>query len=248
MTRAILFLTKIIIVVFIAMLFSACRYHVNLNDDAIEGNGNIQTETRTINEDFHGVYVESSIEVIIEQSNDKSVVVEADDNLLSNITTRVDNGVLHIETEGYSTINGKRPKVTVKMPLITELSSSASSSIRSTNTIITDNLVVKSESDSEIEINVEADTISLEAESTGSIKASGKALKLKVASESASEVDAKMLMANEVMAVAESAGRISVYPIVSLNANASSAGSITYHKTPKNISKESDSAGSISED
>lgn len=244
MIKAILFFTKLAVIVFVAMMFTSCRHHITLNDN-IEGDGNIRTENRTINEDFNGISVENSIEVVVEQSDNKSVVVEADGNILSSITTRVENGTLIIQSDrGINA--GTNPKVTVKMPTIQKLESGSSSSIRGINTIITDNLEVKSESTGQIEITVEADNVSLETESAGSIKVSGKALKLETSSSSGSELDAKKLMANEVISQSNSGSSTSVYPIVSLDANASSGSSITYYKTPKSVTRESNSGGSVS--
>ena len=246
MIKTIVFLTKLVVIAFVALMFSSCRYDVHLNDNDIKGSGNIKSETRTIAEDFNGIAVDNAIEVIIEQSDDKSIVVEADDNLLSNITTRVENGILKINSEsGHST--NTTPKVTIKMPIIMKLNSSGSSKIRSINTIICDNLEAIAESSGSIEINVEADTISLETESAGYIKASGKALKLETASSSGSELDAKKLMANEVIAQSNSGSSTTVYPIVSLDASASTGSSIIYLKVPKSLKKESHSGGNVGE-
>lgn len=247
MIKAIIFLTKIVVVVFVAMMFSSCRYHVKLDDNDIEGNGNVRTETRILNENFQSISVESSIEVVVEQSDEKSVIVEADENILPHVTTRVEGGVLHIEFGSVNIINSSTAKVIVKMPVIKALSSSSSSSIKSNNTIITDNLVAKADSNGEIEINVEADNLSLQTESSGSIIATGKALKLKTSSSSGSELDAKALMANDVISESDSGSSTNVYPILSLDAHASSGSSITYHKMPKSISKESNSGGNISQ-
>jgi len=246
MIKVVLFFTKLVVVVFIAVMFSSCRYHVNQNDDNVEGNGNIRSETRTINGDFQSISVQDAIEVVVEQSDDKSVVVEADENILPLITTRVENGVLIIEPDHGISTSGSNPKVTVKMPIIKKLTCGNSSSIRSINTIITDNLEVRAENASAIEINVEADNISLEAENSGTIHASGKALKLETSSSDGSELDARKLMANDVRSQANDGSSTSVYPIVSLNASAFNGSSIIYYKTPKTLSKESDSGASIS--
>jgi hypothetical protein len=70
-------------------------------------------------------------------------------------------------------------------------------------------------------------------------------LKMKANASSGSEIDAKNLLANEVNAEASSGATISVHPIVSLDAEASSGGSINYNKVPKSIRKETNSGGSI---
>lgn len=249
MVKAVIFLTKLVIVAFVAILFTSCRngeFVINGMGNGIKGSGNIVTNERTITEDFKSINVSQGIEVTVEQSENKSVKVEADDNIQAHIITKVVDGVLIVETDhGYNT--EKAPKVIVKMPVISGLSTTSGSFIKSVNTLISNNMVVKSESGSGININVEADDISLETSSGSNIHAGGKALRLETSSSSGSELDAEKLMANEVVSQSSSGSSTSISPIVKLEAKASSGSSIGYHKIPKSISKEENSGGSVSE-
>lgn len=232
---------KLFIALFVAILFSSCGGDFN----GIQGSGNVTTQTRNIDQAFEKIQVNNGIDVVIEQSETKSVAVEADDNLLKIIETRVENGVLIIESnQSYN--SEKTPKVTVKIPVITGLDATSGSHIESHNTLITENIKVISSSGSGIDINVEAGFISLVTESGSNIQASGKAIKLKTNSESGSEISASNLMVNEVDAEASSGSSTTVNPIVSLKASASSGSSILYKGTPKSISKEENSGGSVS--
>lgn len=246
MIKSIIFLTKLIIVTSFALLFSSCRYDINLVNKN-NGSGNIITQTRTENNDFQKIEVSSGIEVVVEQADVKSITVEADDNLQKFISTKVENGVLVIKSEeGYNST--QTPKVTVKMPVISGLNSSSGSKITSANTLISPNMNVESSSGSEINIAVEADTISLESGSDSSIKARGKALKLETVSSSGSEIDAERLMANEVISQSNSGSRTIVSPILTLKAVASSGSSINYRGTPKTLEDKTSSGGSINKE
>ena len=248
MIKVITIITKFIVVALMALLFSSClHYSYSSSGIGIKGSGNVTTETRTVNEDFKNIEVSSGIKVIVEQSDNKLITVETDENLQKHIITKVENGVLKIECdESYNTTNNG-PVVNVKMPVINGLSSSSGSEITNIKTLITDKIDVKSNSGSKININVEADDITLESESGSNIEASGKALKLETSSSSGSEIKADKLMTNEVIAQSSSGSSTSVYPIVKLDAKASSGSSIHYYKTPKNISKGESSGGSINQ-
>lgn len=228
-----------------ALLFSSCGHSMNFN--GIKGSGNITTETRTANVDFKKIEVSHGIKVIVEQSNNKSISVEADDNLQQHINTKIENGVLKIYSdEGYNAT--ETPLVKVKMPVTNGLSTSSGSEITSLGTLITENMDVESSSGSQINITVEADTIKIESTSGSSIEVAGKALKAETSSSSGSTIDAENLMANEVVSQTSSGSNTSVYPIVKLDAKASSGSSISYHKIPKTVSKEENSGGSVSEE
>lgn len=212
----------------------------------IKGSGNITTEKRAVTEDFKNIKVSHGIEVILEQADKKSIIVEVDDNLQQHIITKIENGILKIEADkGYNAT--EKAVVKVKMPVINGLNTDSGSEITSQNVLITENINVKSSSGSEINIEVEADFIKLESSSGSTIEVNGKALKAETFSSSGSKLDAKNLMANEIIAKAESGSETSIYPILKLEAKASSGGEIDYHKMPKTISKEENSGGSIEE-
>lgn len=245
MLKIITIITKFIVAALMALLFSSCGHSLNLGM-GIKGSGNVTTETRPVNQDFKSIEVSTGIKVILEQSDNKSITVEVDDNLQEHIITKIENGVLKIESdENYNATD--TPIVNVKMPVINELSASSGSEISSSKTLISANINAKSSSGSTIDIDVEADAISLDSSSGSTIEASGKALKLETSSSSGSTIDAKDLMSNEVISKASSGSNTSVYPIVKLDAKAASGSSIGYHKIPKTISKEESSGGSISE-
>lgn len=247
MIKLITLITKFIIAALMALLFSSCMHgSINLGN-GIKGNGNITTETRAVSQDFKNIEVSQGISVIVQQSDNKSITVEADDNLQQHIITKIENGILKIEAdESYNAT--ETPVVNVKMPVISGLSANSGSEITSSETLITENVNVKSSSGSQIHITVEADAIKLESESGSSIEANGKALKLETSSSSGSKIDAKNLMTNEINAKSESGSSTSVFPIVILEAKASSGSNISYHKIPKTLSKKENSGGSISEE
>lgn len=237
-------LSKTTLILLTFVLLSSCRHSISFGN-GIKGSGNIVEQTRTINEDFKFIEVSTGIEVLVEQSNDRSVVVETDDNLQEIIITKVENGVLYIHSrEGYRTDDS--PKVTVKMPVISGLTTSSGSSLRSQNTLTTENMVVKSSSGSEIDIKVEADMITVETSSGSSAEISGKALKLETSSSSGSTLETSNLLANNVHSQSTSGSSTRVNPIISLEGKASSGSSITYKNVPKTLTKEESSGGSVS--
>lgn len=229
------------------LVFSLISCHTSIDFRGEKGDGNITTQKRNITEKFEKVEVGSGIDVIVSQNDASSVTVRIDENIQSLITTKVENGVLMINSNApyNATVS---PIVTVNLPIVTGLKSTSGSTIKSANTLKTTSLKVSSTSGSEIEIDVEADYISMESSSGSDIEVTGKALKVETSSSSGSDIDAGNLMANEVFAQVSSGSSTKVYPIILLNAKASSGGDITYKNVPKRIEKEESSGGSISKD
>ncbi|WP_306566766.1 head GIN domain-containing protein [Flavobacterium lindanitolerans] len=243
MIRIIIYLMKLIIALLFALFFSSCRY---TNERTITGSGNVRVETRNVT-GFKGINVSNALEVEVEQGDAYQVVVEADENLLSHIITRVENGILHIEADSNTFRNIDARKIKVKLPVIVSLEASSASKITSIGTLITEKLLVDASSAAGIDIAVEADELTCNSSSASSVDLKGKALKFKANSSSASEIDADQLLANDVIAVASSAATISAHPILTLDAEASSGGNISYNNTPRNTLKQNaDSGGGIS--
>ena len=241
MIKFIILCTKVIIVTVVAVLFFSCNLAIN----GIKGNGNVQTEQRKIAEPFTKISVNRGIEVIVEQGDVVKVEVEADENLLKLITTKVENGTLVISSE-ENIYSAEKEVVRVTMPTIEGLETTSGSNLSSASVLKGTKVYVKSSSGSEIDVNAEFDTISSESTSGSNITLSGKALKFTSASSSGSEIEAGNLLANEVIAQSTSGSSTNVNPRVSLNAKASSGSSIEYKNTPKTIVKEETSGGSVS--
>lgn len=241
MIKFIILCTKVIIVAVVALLFSSCKQVF----EGIKGNGNVQTEQRKISEPFTKISVSRGLEVIVEQGDVVKVEVEADENLLKHITTKVENGTLVISSD-ENIYSAEKEVVRVTMPTIEGLETSSGSNLSSASALKGSKMYVKSSSGSEIDVTAEFDTISSESTSGSNITLSGKALKFTSASSSGSEIEAGNLLANEVVSQSTSGSSTNVNPRVSLNAKASSGSSIEYTNTPKTIVKEETSGGSVS--
>lgn len=243
MLKIITIITKFILVALTALLFSSCNYTVN--SKSIKGSGNVTTENRTVEGDFKSIEVSNAIDLVIEQADQKEIIVEADDNLQNSITTKVENGVLIVACDYNSFINIESKKVTVRMPIIEELSASSASSIESLNTLKGENISLTTSSAATINVKIKSDNITSKSSSGSSISMSGMALSLEATASSGSTIDAFDLLANEVTAKSSSGSSINVHPIVSLKAKASSGSSIDYNNTPQSIEKKSSSGGSV---
>lgn len=243
MIKIITMITKFIIVTLTALLFASCHEMVNMK--SIRGSGHVTTEKRIVQGDFKSVEVSNAIDLVIEQSDKIEIIVEADDNLIKEITTKVENGKLIIACDYNNFRDIKAKKVTVKMPIIDQLEASSAATIKSSNAIKGTNVRLEASSAATIDLNVESDAVYCESSSGSTILINGKALKLETAASSGSTIDAKNLLANDIKASAASGASVAVHPIVNLDAEASSGGSVRYNTVPKSLRKEENSGGSV---
>lgn len=244
MIKIIIHITKFIIATITALLFASCN---NLNLNTIEGSGNVTTEKRIIQGDFKNIEVNNAIDLVIQQSDSVDITVEADDNIQKEIITKVENGTLVIKCKFSSFRNVSMKKVTVKMPHIGKIEASSAASVSSKNALQGENIELETSSAASMHVDVESDNISCNSSSGSSIDIKGKALKVQTSASSGSSIEAGKLLANDVDAEVSSGSVISVHPILSLKAQASSGGNINYNNVPKTINKETSSGGSVSQ-
>lgn len=237
--------TKLKIVAFILSLtLLSCNANLNLSE-GIDGSGNVVTEKRNIESPFTKIKASAGVEVILEQGSPSEVEVEVDDNLMTYIVTRVENGTLIVNIDGN--INTMESAIVrVKMKTIEGLESSSGASIKTINKLSGISVALKTSSGSTIKADLEYEKVSCESSSGSEIKVSGKALALDTKSSSGSQINAKELASNEITAQSSSGSSTTVNPIVFLNAKASSGSAIDYVKEPKKIEKEETSGGSVS--
>ncbi|BDU23435.1 MULTISPECIES: head GIN domain-containing protein [unclassified Flavobacterium] len=241
MIKIIIHITKFIIAAVTALLFASCNFNMN----TIEGSGNVTTEKRTVQGDFKNIRVSNAIDVVIEQSDSREITVEADDNLQKEIETKVENGTLVISCKYNSFRNITMKKVTVKMPVVDKIEASSASSVQSKNVIEGQDIILEASSAASMQVNIESDKISVDSGSGSSVTIEGKALNLNTSVSSGGSIDAAKLMANDIHAEASSGGTVSIHPIVSLKAEASSGGNIDYSGSPKTVEKSASSGGNI---
>lgn len=244
MVKFVVYCTKAIAATIAAILFSSCHTRINLGD-GIDGNGNVVKQTREVAQNFSKVDANRGLTVILEQSDNYFVEVEADENLQSHITTTVEDGTLLITTD-ENIDEATEKTIYVKLPVLTSVKTSSGSNVMTKNIFTGTDIDVRTSSGSQTSMNLEFDNITCKASSGSSVDLRGKALTLNTDSSSGSGINAKELWANDIVAEASSGSSIDVHPSVKLNGKASSGSSIDYYGSPKTVTKEENSGGSVS--
>ncbi len=230
----------------------------------IEGNNNVITIDRDIDENFTKVRVSTGIELIIDQGNEVSLTVEADENLHEIIITEVEDGKLKIYTEKNIWKSASK-KVYLTVNTLEELKASSGSSIKTSNVLNASNLTVGSSSGASVNLEIKAVNLNSKTSSGASANldvnatnvvsdsSSGSTMKIKgetstheTNASSGSSINAYRLVSKNVTAKVSSGASISVYASENINGRASSGGSISFEGDPKTVNKNTSSGGSIS--
>ena len=221
---------------FTVIILTSCRFTT--------GSGNIVSETRNPGS-FDAISVGGSFDVEVKIGDIASVIVEADDNIIKYIETRVSGNTLKIRTEGLHNYSDVHMKVYVTVPSLSSISASASADVV-VNNILTSisRLTFKASSSASIKAEVNAPEIETEANSSATITLSGKTKSHKTQASSSADIKTFGLLSENTTANVSSSASIEVHASVSLNAHASSSGSIDY-KGAAAVTKSESSSGSV---
>ena len=233
---------KLSIVLFLATISTSCNIDM-LN--RVEGDRNVISEKRQVNEDFSKVKVSSGIDLYIKQGSKTSLTVEADENLHDIIIIEVVGGKLKIYTEKNIWI-AKAKKVYLTVTSLEELTATSGSDVISENTLKVNDFEVSTSSGADLRIEVEANYVVSSSSSGSDLRISGTANTHETSASSGSSIKAYSLESKKVTARVSSGADIGVFASESLNAKASSGGDIRYKGNPKSVDKKTSSGGGIS--
>lgn len=191
-----------------------------------------------------GVHVASGIDLELTQGANQSVVVQADENLMEYILTRVENGVLRIYSE-VNIMNTKSKVVKVTVKDINRLQASSAGDIEGKSVIKSDALRIDVSSAGDVEIAVDVRELNIEVSSAGDLDISGSADVMNAAVSSAGDLDAPELKVREANIEVSSSGDAEIYVTERLTAKSSSAGNVYYGGNPEYVDARSSSSGNI---
>lgn len=194
------------------------------SDSSTTGSGVAETEIRNVPA-FDSVELAGGNNVVIRVGGDQSVVVEADDNLLGRVTTKVLSGTLVIGNTpgGFTT---KSPmSVVVTIPRLSELTLAGGG-----------NIVVD---------DVRAESLTVTLSGGGNLTASGAARSLRLTLSGSGNIWFTGLVADDVDAVLSGSGNMLVTATKSLEASIPGSGSIDYAGSPPHVTKSVTGSGTI---
>lgn len=236
-------LVKIIVTFVMALLLFSCNFDVNFGP-GVKGNGNVMTESRNLDASFHSIKATEGLDVYLTQGNSESIKVQADENLHDIILTEVKDGVLYIHTE-ENISHSSAQKVMVEFDDIEKITSTSGSDVYSTNTIKADKLELKSTSGSDMELEINANSVICKSTSGSDLILSGTTDRFSAESTSGSDIKASKLKAKVVDAKATSGSDITLYSSEELTAKATSGGDITYYGNPDKVNKSDSVSGNV---
>jgi hypothetical protein len=210
------------------------------------GSGNIVTETREVS-GFDAIEVQYPARVIIRQGTTESLEIEADDNLLPNLKTEVQNGRLEIfyRREGGKHVNPtKTPEITIVVKDLADVDFSSAGELF-IEKHETDSLDVSLSGAGNLELEeIDVTSLQVDMSGAGSGTASGTADSLDVTISGFGDFKGGDLHSQNAQVDISGAGSATVWVDQDLDVELSGAGSVSYYGTAS-VSRQISGVGGV---
>jgi hypothetical protein len=201
--------------------------------EAVIGNGNAASETRSAAGGFSAIGLSGSIALELRQGSPAAIVVHADANLLPLLETVLDNGELKVRWKrGSSVRSSSRAWVDVTAPQIRAVSSAGSGDI-AIDAMKAPRLVLSVHGSSNVRGKaLQADELSLAIAGSGQATLAGRATRLNIDLSGSGGIDAAAMKADDVQISIAGSGDASVHAARTLSASIAGSGNVTYDGEP----------------
>ncbi len=208
------------------------------------GNGNVKEESRD-HSGFTAIAASHGIDVYISQGAAASVKVKTDENLLDNILTKVEDGVLYMKVEG-AVRNTKILAVYITMSDLRKIKGSGGSDIYVEGKFRFSELEIAMSGGSDLYIkDMEAQNVNCVTSGGSDTHLAGKAEKLTAEAQGGSDFKAKDLIVRSCKVRAHGGSDAVVHVTGELEVEAHGASDVVYYGNPKVLSQKANGASDI---
>lgn len=211
----------------------------------VKGNGNVITQTRTVN-NFDEVSIGGSFDVVLVDGQEGKITIEGEENLLPYLITEVKGGDLKVKFKDNTNIRTtKRFTVTIPFEDIESIGLGGSGNVKVEKTIKTEDASFSIGGSGNITAIVDADTVKASIGGSGNINLEGTSNKLKCSIAGSGNVKAYDLKTDAVKASIAGSGDVRVTVKNKIKANVVGSGSVYYKGNPKYIDTNSVGSGDV---
>jgi len=215
--------------------FSGC-------DDCIKGEGATQSQVRNLPE-VTGVELNFSGKIYIEQGETQEIIIEAQENILESMETRVSGGILRF---GFADCLRSHKEIIVRMtlPTINYAKVSGSGKIESTNTWTVEDCQIEVSGSGDFEGNLNAQKIDTKISGSGGINLIGTTENLNFDLSGSGNLNALNLTTQNCGVKISGSGKAKVAVEKSLDITISGSGDVEYKGNPT-VSQDISGSGSV---
>ncbi len=195
-------------------------------------------------EPFHSIDIAGNFELNLRKDSMQKVTISSPNDFMSKVVTKVENGVLHVYSEGF--LLNRTIKVIISSDSLSSLVAKGACKIEADSQIAAHDfsLELLGASDAKMDMKI-TNTFNVEVEGASKLELTGSCVNLKLEGKGASEVDATNLTTKNAVVYVAGASHAKVYASESVKLEAYGASEIDCKGSPKHIEKNDSGASNI---
>ncbi len=215
---------NILSVIMLMLVVSSC------NMNCMEGRGDLKTETRVL-KSFTKIKLGLDAHVIITKDSVQSVRIEAQPNMLQNLTTDISGGVLEIGTDECIT-DYKTITVYISIPNLEGVDVNGSGMVETRGTFSPDKIELTINGSGSITATLSANEAYADIRGSGNININGSARKFSIDIAGSGDVNAQDMPAQNCDVSVKGSGNCKVFAISKLDVNIAGSRNVYYKGKP----------------
>jgi hypothetical protein len=223
---------QLLVGVVLLLTVGACG--ISMPSVNVVGSGKTVSETREVS-GFHGIDVSGGSQVDIVQGDEEGLVIEADENLIQYLESRVENGILYLGVKNDDTLANLSFKVVKYHLKVKDLDSITLSGATDLDmdSLATTGLQMNLSGASSVTIDsLKADSLSLDSSGASDVNLSGECPDQIISIDGGGQYKASGLAGKTVRVDASGAAQLEVSASDSLDLNLSGASKVDYYGDP----------------
>jgi len=223
---------RLLIIPFLLIVFISSACGLSFNVDISQGSGNVTTETREVS-NFDRVSLSGIGDLNVVQGEDEILSIEAEDNIIDNITAEVKDGTLYIGYDRKTILPTKPIKFHLTMLNIHGLETKGVSNIQA-DLVQTDRLDIGISGTGNVNIqNLETGNLDVTISGAGNLTGKGQATQQTVNLSGAGNYDAVDIQSKDADITITGLGKVTVWVTDNLNVTISGTGGVDYYGSPQ---------------
>ena len=219
----------VLIICLISILLTAMS---SCNISVVRGSGNVISEDRAVS-GFSKVLISGSGKLFIEQGDEESLTIMAEDNITPLIITNVSGDTLNINVSlGAVVLPTKSMELHLKVKDLDSISTSGSANVNCSG-LSTGSLTIKTTGSSNVDINnLETDSIDISSSGSGNFILAGNTDSLKISTNGSGGCDAGNLKSKDCIIDINGSGNNTVNVSDTLDVSIDGSGDVSYIGNP----------------
>lgn len=234
---------KSLAILFISVIAMSCHFSFDVNHK-----GDVKNlEQRNIS-GFSAIEINDAIEIQLTNDSRESVYVGCNNpEKTDRVITEVKNGVLNVYIDHNSFKNNSDLNIVVKIsaPKINSIKASNASSVTTTNTLNTDNLLIEASGASSIKASVNTSEIKVDAHGASSISIEGTSKIISINAAGASTINTKKCFAEKCIVDISSASTAKISASTEITGELNGASNLRYIGNAAKVSVNAHGASSL---